>query len=123
MSGTIYGIVWIVWVVALLYLYHKVFTVYYFSLGNGIMKELVTAAFLGIIMTALTFYLWWLTAIIILGFGFANMQKSGNKTFMIIAVVAAIIVAILGISLRSSSNNNETETARVPVIVQQYDAA
>lgn len=87
------------------------------------MKELVTAAFLGIIMTAFTFYLWWLTAIIILGFGFANMKKSGNKTFMIVAVVAAIVVAILGISLRSNSNNSETETASVPANVQQYDVA
>ena len=46
-GGILFGL-WIFWTIALLILYHKVFTVYYFSLGNGLMKEIVTAFFLGI---------------------------------------------------------------------------
>ncbi|MBQ7148983.1 MAG: hypothetical protein IJR96_09560 [Pseudobutyrivibrio sp.] len=106
--GFLYLIVWLVWVVALEYLYHKVFTVYYFSLGQGLQKELVGAFFLGIIMTGLTFYLWWLTAIIIVAVGIANMSKTGNKSHIIIAIVLAIVVAILGLTLRLSSGSEES---------------
>ncbi|CBK73121.1 hypothetical protein CIY_01430 [Butyrivibrio fibrisolvens 16/4] len=37
--GTLYLIVWVLWIVAIEYLYHKVFTVYYFSLGEGLKKK------------------------------------------------------------------------------------
>ena len=50
MASGVYLILWIFWFVALLVLYHKVFTVYYFSLSHGLMKELVTSAFLGLII-------------------------------------------------------------------------
>ena len=106
--GTLYLIVWVLWIVAIEYLYHKVFTVYYFSLGEGLKKEIVTSCFLGIIMTCLTFYLWWLTAIIVILVGIVNMSKTGNKMHIMIAVVIAIVVAILGLMVRTSSPEEET---------------
>ena len=66
MVNGIFAIVLVVWIVVLLILYHKFFEVYYFDLGHGMLKEICTAFFLGLIMTGLTFYLWWLTAIIII---------------------------------------------------------
>jgi len=117
------GIVWLAWVIALLILYHKVFTVYYFSLGHGIMKELVGAAFGAIIMTALTFYFWWITALIILFIGFASMSKSGEKSHIIIAVIIAIVISIIGISVKSKSNNSNEEKKQVTEEQVSYQSA
>lgn len=117
----ILGFVWIAWIIALLVLYHKVFTVYYFNLGDGLLREFVTALILGLIMAGLTFYLWWLTAIIIIAIGFAAMGKLNSNTPLIIAVVLAIIVAILGISFRASiDEDNNSSSAMNYHIVQEY---
>ena len=94
MASGVYLILWIFWFVALLVLYHKVFTVYYFSLSHGLMKELVTSAFLGLIMTAITLYLWYVSAIIILVIGLSVMGKIHNKLALIVAVILAIVIAI-----------------------------
>lgn len=61
------GFIWIIWVIVLLVAYHKVFRVLYFDLGQALWKEFLTAGFIAIFMTAITIYLWWLTAIIIIG--------------------------------------------------------
>lgn len=122
MSG-LFGIVLLIWIVALLVLYHKVFEVYYFSLSYGLMKELIVAVFIGMIMTVLTFYLWWITAIIILIVGFANMSKSGNKAHIIVAVILAIVISIIGISVRSNAKSaNEGARMNEITIVQEYIA-
>lgn len=91
------GILVLVWAIALLILYHTVFEVYYFNASVGLLKELIGAFILGIIMTALTLYFWWLTAIIVILVGLANMGKTGNKMHLIISIVIAVIIAILGI--------------------------
>ena len=98
--NNLYAIVWLAWVIALLYLYHKVFTVYYFSLGNGLLKELISAGIIGIFMTALTLYLWWVTDIIVILFGIANMSKTGSKSHIIAAIIVSIVIAVLGIAVR-----------------------
>jgi hypothetical protein len=113
----ILGIIWLFWIVALLVFYHKVFTVYYFSLGNAIMKELLIAAFIGGIMTLLTLSLWWLTAIIIIIVGLVNMGKSGNKSHIVVAIILAILISIFGISYGGSSDSAE---ALAPTSVIEY---
>lgn len=118
--GFLYLIVLILWIVAIEYLYHKVFTVYYFSLGEGLKKEIVTSCFLGLLMTGLTFYLWWLTALIIIIFGIINMSKTGNKMHIIIAVVLAIVVAILGLTVRISSTDEDTNYSYEQVIQDNF---
>ncbi len=118
--GNLYLIVWVLWIVAIEYFYHKVFTVYYFSLGEGLKKEIVTSCFLGILMTGLTFYLWWLTAIIVILVGIVNMSKTGNKMHIIIAVVIAIVVAILGLMVRTSSTEEEANYSFEQVIQENF---
>jgi hypothetical protein len=113
----ILGITWLFWIVALLVFYHKVFTVYYFSLGNAIMKELFVAAFIGGIMALLTLSLWWLTAIIIIVVGLVNMGKSGNKAHIVVAVILAIAISIIGISATGSSDTTE---ALAPTSLIEY---
>lgn len=118
MASGIYLILWIFWFVALLVLYHKIFTVYYFSLSHGLMKELVTSAFLGLIMTAITLYLWYVSAIIILVIGLSVMRKTHNKLALIVAVVLAIVIAIVGINVKKDSDESN-QTAR-RTIEQEY---
>lgn len=118
MANGAFMIVLIGWMIALLVFYHKIFEVYYFNLGHGLWKELCVSFFLGLIMTALTFYLWWLTAIIIVIAGLAFKKKVSNNAPLIIAIVIAVIVAILGISYRSNADNNRTtaDAASIEVI-------
>ena len=118
---TLLLIVWLAWVIALLVLYHTVFTVYYFSLGKGVMKELIGAVICGTVMTALTFYFWWVTALIILGIGLVNMSRSGEKYHIIVAVIIAIVIAIIGMSIKSknSDSNKEKENATESQTIEQ----
>ena len=106
MTSGVHMIVLIAWMIALLVLYHKIFEVYYFDLGHGLLKELGVSFFLGLIMTTLTFYLWWLTAIIIIIAGFSLKKKVANNAPLIIAIVLAIIVAFMGISFRSNKDSD-----------------
>ncbi|MBR5800417.1 MAG: hypothetical protein IKY23_10205 [Lachnospiraceae bacterium] len=110
---SLFGIVWIIWTIALLILYHKCFEVYYFSLGNGLVKELVAAAFLGIIMTGLTFYLWWLTAIIIIIIGLLFMGKTNSKAPLVIAIILAIVISIMGINVKNDSSSSEPSATNI----------
>ena len=64
-TNILFGL-WIFYVIAILVMYHKVFDVVYFDLGRGLMKELVIAAFGGMILAAITVKFWVLSAIIII---------------------------------------------------------
>lgn len=99
---TVMIVVWAVWAVALLIFYHTVFSVYYFDLGQGLMKELITAGVIAVMMTALTLYYWWAADIIIVLFGIINSSKSGSKAHIFLAIVFAIIVGIIGSYIRSN---------------------
>ena len=112
MTSGIHMIVLVGWMIALLFFYHKIFTVYYFDLGHGLLKELGVSFILGLIMTALTFYFWWLTAIIIIVVGLAFKAKSSSNAPFIIAVVLAVIVAFLGISMRRENGNDGKNNAQ-----------
>ncbi len=93
---TIFAVVWIIWIIAVLILYHKVFAVYYFDLGNGLLKELIVAAIVAGILTVLTFYYWWVVAIIIVIFGFINMVRTGSKAPIVLAVILAGALSVMG---------------------------
>lgn len=105
MGGTVVVILWIIFSIGTWIAYHKIFTVYYFSLSQGLMKELFLSAFIGGILTALTLYFWWVAAIILLlvGVGVSGKTEnlSGKKAIMVVFVIAAIVVAIVGISYKS----------------------
>lgn len=83
------GFIWIIWVIVLLVAYHKVFRVLYFDLGQALWKEFLTAGFIAIFMTAITIYLWWLTAIIIIVGGIILKNKVSSNLPLIVAVALA----------------------------------
>lgn len=109
-------VLWIVFSIGVWAAYHKIFTVYYFSLSKGLMKELLVSAFLGAVLTALTLYLWWVTAIILLVVGVGVSGKtenpSGKKAIIGFFVIAAIAVSIVGIIYRSQVNTDTGTSAR-----------
>lgn len=110
MTSGVHMIVLVGWMIILLVLYHKVFEVYYFDLGHGLLKELGVSFILGLIMTTLTFYFWWLTAIVIIITGFSLKKKIANNAPLIIAIVLAIIVAFMGISDRNDNGSDSSTT-------------
>lgn len=67
--GTIAGVllvaVWIGWIVILITLYHKIFNVVYFSLMDGLLKELFVSALIGSVLTVLTVQFWWVVLILV----------------------------------------------------------
>lgn len=111
MSGIV-AVLWIVFSIGVWIAYHKIFTVYYFSLSQGLMKELILSAFLGALLTALTLYFWWVTVIILLLVGVSVSGKtenpSGKKAIIVVFAVAAIVVAIVGINYKSQVNSDAT---------------
>lgn len=112
----LFGIVWLVWTISLIILYHRIFNVYYFKLGNGLLKEFITAAIIGCIMAAITFYLWWLTAIIIIIIGFINARKTNKKIHIIIAIILSITVSIIGMGIKENSSSIENESVMITQI-------
>lgn len=103
--GGIAVVLWIVFSIGIWIAYHKIFTVYYFSLSQGLMRELVLSAFLGALLTAMTLYFWWVTVIILLLVGVGVSGKTENssskKAIMAAFAVAAIVVTIVGISYKA----------------------
>lgn len=110
MTSGVHMIVLVGWMITLLVLYHKVFEVYYFDLGHGFLKELGVSFILGLIMTTLTFYFWWLTAIVIIITGLSLKKKIANNAPLVIAIVLAIIVAFMGISDRNDNGSDSSTT-------------
>lgn len=64
----------IVWV-----LYHKVFTVYYFSLGQGLLKEFICCLIGGAILASLIVAYWYITVPVLLLIGYGMMKKIKNN--------------------------------------------
>lgn len=108
-------VLWIVFSIGVWITYHKIFSVYYFSLSQGLMKELLLSAFLGMILTGLTLTFWWLTAIILLlvGLGVSGKTEnpSGKKAIMVVFAIAAVVVAIVGISFKSQTNSPDVDAS------------
>lgn len=64
-AGVLLVAVWIGWIVILITLYHKMFNVIYFSLMDGLLKELVVSALIGSVLTVLTVQFWWVVLILV----------------------------------------------------------
>lgn len=104
MSEGVLGVLWIFWTIAFLLLYHKVFTVYYFDLGKGLMKEIIASAFIGGIMALMTLALWYIVAVIIVLFGLIMKKKMESNVPLVLAVIVAIIMCIAGITAKSDGD-------------------
>ncbi|MBQ7343597.1 MAG: hypothetical protein IJW53_02395 [Clostridia bacterium] len=57
----ILAVLWVVCSVALWWLYHKLFDVVYFSLADGLFKEIIVCGLLGGILAACLVYFWYIT--------------------------------------------------------------
>lgn len=118
-TNILFGL-WIFYVIAILVMYHKVFDVVYFDLGRGLMKELVIAAFGGMILAAITVKFWVLSAIIIIITGLVCRGKfddsAAKNTVLVIAVIIAIVISSLGIKVNKNQKqqdaNNETTVSQ-----------
>ena len=118
MSESVLAILWLGWTIALLILYHKVFSVYYFNLSRGLMKEIIGACFLGGIMTGVTLSCWYVSAIIIIIIGLSVSGKMKSKAPVIVAIICAIIVSFMGVS--ATMGNDGVSADIKPVIEMQY---
>lgn len=112
MAGGVVLVLWIFWSIALLVLYHKVFVVYYFDLGQGIMKELVMSCIFGLLMAFVTLMFWYIAAAIVVLFGLGMMKKMDSKVPLVIAVIVAIIICVVGITLKSDSDASDEQSAK-----------
>ena len=116
MSGTVVLIVWIGFSIGVWVLYHKIFTVYYFSLSQGLMKEFFMSFIVGLVLTGLTLTFWWLVALILVGAGFLFSGKvdnpSGKKAVRVAFIVAAVVISIVGISYSAKKDSQGTSGAR-----------
>ena len=104
-------IMWVVYIVVGLVIYHKIFEVVYFDFGKAMLKEVGGAMAFATIMAFLSVYLWWLAAIALVIVGILMANKNGNKAFIIIFVVLAIIVAIIGIVLKGAMNSSKEDSS------------
>lgn len=118
-TNILFGI-WIFYVIAILVVYHKFFDVVYFDFFRGGMKELIFAAFGGMILAAITVKFWVLSAIIIIIIGLVCRGKfddpAAKNTVLVIAVIIAIVISSLGIKVNKNQKqqdaNNETTVSQ-----------
>lgn len=64
-AGLLVAAVWIGWIIILITLYHKIFNVVYFSLMDGLLKELFVSALISSVLTILTIQFWWVVLILV----------------------------------------------------------
>ena len=115
--GTIYGgtilVLWIAFTILTLILYHKVFTVYYFDLGAGLLKEIFFSAIIGALLAGLTLMFSTPVAIIIVIIGFLVSRKPENPSTRKFVLVLFIVMAgvIFFVGKRFQEESGETESA------------
>lgn len=93
---TVLAVLAIGWGIACFIFYHKVFTVYYFSLSRGLMQEILWCGFFGVILAGLTLKFSTPLAICLIIVGWSltrNIDSSAlrNICFTLFVVVAVII--------------------------------
>ncbi len=118
MTSTASVVIWGIWIVVILRFYHKMFDVYYFR-GSALFKELFFAALLGMVMTGLTLYLWWLTAIIIILCGLVISKKTSNSAALIGCMILAVVIAVIGIKARKEMRV-DTESQDIDDLTETY---
>lgn len=114
-------VIWIIWTVVLLVFFHKIFTVYYFNLGRGLLKELLMAAILGMVMTGLTLYFCQLTVIILILFGIVMAKKTSNSLVFIGCIILAVIIAVMGTRFtKAMKEEKEAESQNIDQLLDAY---
>lgn len=103
-------------------LYHKFFEVYYFDLGRGLLKELRTALIVGVILSTLTIFYWWIAAIVLVIAAISVSAKVDDSTlkggiFIAFAVVI-IIISVIGINFRASYDAKNKEACENKAIIE-----
>ncbi len=118
-GGAILIGMWIGYAILGLWIYHKVFTVYYASASNGLMKELVYAAFFGFIMTFVTLHFWKISIVVLLILGLILTTKVEDKskkiTIIAVFIVISIFIGMLGKDINSTDTDDNT-TSQTAII-------
>lgn len=70
-------LVWILCSLALWYIYHKLFVVYYTDVAMGCGKEFVVSGFFGVILAAIIFAYWYISIPVAILFVVAICKKRG----------------------------------------------
>lgn len=103
----------VIYAIACFVLYHKVFTVWYFDLKMGIWREIIVCMLIGVALSGLTLYFWWIVCIILIIAAFLISSKSEShsmKQFIWIAFfILCVIVAVAGRAMRHSLKEVENE--------------
>ena len=109
--GEIVGLILVIFYSVMAFrIYHKIFQVYYTDVFKGIIGEIIGSCFTGVMMTALTTYLWYIAVIVILIAGIVISSKNQSKGLLVVFVILAIIIGIFGYTTKKAefSNNNTT---------------
>ena len=78
-----------------IYLFHQVFTVFYFNLGNGLFRELLC----GLIFAVLALLLGWATDIVLAIMAYKSYQAN-RKILFYVCIGFLILTTIIGILLQ-----------------------
>ena len=100
----------IVWLILVVFysivafrIYHKIFQVYYLDAFKGILGEIIGSCFTGVMMTALTIYLWYIAVIVI-------SSKNQSKGLLVVFVILAIIIGVFGYKTKKAEFNTDNTT-------------
>lgn len=97
--GGALAFLWIIYTIGVMVIYHKIFIVYYFNLGNGLFKEIFFSALIGAFLLGLTFKFFIPLAIILVAIGFLFSRKSEtnigrNATIVLFSVIAIFVFCV-----------------------------
>ena len=103
---------WIAFTVVTWIIYHKIFTVYYFDIGAGLLKEIFFSAIIGALLAGLTLKFSSIVAIGIVIAGILISRKSeskaGRRLILVVFVLLAGIVFLTGNRFGKESSEEPT---------------
>ena len=76
MADTIFVILWFICSLAVWVIYHRLFSIWYFDLFNGCLKEIITAGVIGAVLAAIIIRFWFIAIIVTALFFVALFRKS-----------------------------------------------
>lgn len=102
---------WLFYTILILVAYHKLFAVVYFDTAKGLLREFIIAAIAGIILTGISLskpIVGIVVIIIVALIGIGKVQSGGGKVVIVIlAIVACVIVGIVGRNVQKNMDDNE----------------
>lgn len=102
---------WLFYTILILVAYHKLFAVVYFDTAKGLLREFIIAAIAGIILTGISLskpIVGIVVIIIVALIGMGKAQSGGGKVVIVIlAIVACVIVGIVGRNVQKNMDDNE----------------